>query len=472
MPGLPLRPCTVYPFWCMPFCRFRLPFAGMKRATRLVVCAALVWLGCRGPAWAQKTPPPNIIYIMADDLGYADLGCYGNKTMATPHLDALAASGVLFTQAYSAAPMCTPTRTAFMTGRYPAKTPVGLREPLDWTKADSTVGLSPDIPSLPALLKKQGYSTYLVGKWHLGFSPAFSPNKNGFDYFFGYHGGGVDYVTHTDPRGMPDLYENEMPINQDGYMTDLLQAKALEIITAKHDNPFFLSLQFSAPHWPWQAPGDTAYPLGNKQWKEGGSPATYRAMVQSMDTAMGIILHTLKQTGLDQNTLVIFTSDNGGEKWSDNSPFSGRKMKLNEGGIRVPAIVSWPQKIAAGTVNHTPIITMDWTATLLALAGGSFPASHPTDGLNLWPMLAEQTAPPERILYWRITQRSQQQALRQGQWKYLKTEEGEFLYDMATDAAEKMDVKAAHPTLLAHLKQIYAAWAQTVMPPVPLVKND
>jgi arylsulfatase A-like enzyme len=200
---------------------------------------------------------PNVIYMMADDMGYADLSGYGRKNYKTPNLDELAAQGVRFINAYAAAPLCTPTRTAFMTGRYPARTPVGLREPLDWSPNDSTVGLTPDQTSLATLLKKNGYETFLVGKWHLGFSRSNSPIKNGFHEFFGFHGGGIDYISHTDPNGNNDLYENERPVKEKGYMTDLILERAVEIIGRDHTRPFFLSIMLNSPHWPWQAPGDS-----------------------------------------------------------------------------------------------------------------------------------------------------------------------------------------------------------------------
>jgi arylsulfatase A-like enzyme len=178
---------------------------------------------------------PNIIYIMADDLGYADLSCYGRKDYQTPNLDKLASQGMKFINAYAGSALCTPTRASFMIGRYPAQTPVGLIEPLTGSKQDSAIGLTPDHPSLPALLKKSGYATYLVGKWHLGFLPASSPNKNGFDEFFGFHGGAVDYISHTDPKGNDDLYENEKPVSKKGYMTDLIMERTVDILNRQHN---------------------------------------------------------------------------------------------------------------------------------------------------------------------------------------------------------------------------------------------
>ena len=273
---------------------------------------------------------PNIIYIMADDLGYADLSCYGRKDYQTPNLDKLASQGMKFINAYAGAPLCTPTRTSFMTGRYPARTPVGLIEPLTGSKQDSAIGLTPDYTSLPSLLKKSGYTTFLVGKWHLGFLPAFSPNKNGFDEFFGFHGGAIDYISHTDPSGDNDLYENKNPVMKDGYMTDLLMKKTVEIIQQDHSKPFFLCVMFNAPHWPWQAPGDSIYPHTVEKWRMGGSPQVYARMMQSMDDAIGTILKTLDEKKLSNNTVVIFTSDNGGERFSDMGELSGRKALLGK----------------------------------------------------------------------------------------------------------------------------------------------
>ena len=194
----------------------------------------------------KKDKRPNIIYIMADDLGYADLSCYGQKNYQTPNIDRLAAQGVKFTNAYAAAPVCTPTRAAFMTGKYPGRTEVGLHEPLEWSKKDSVIVLSPAESSIASLLKKEGYETLLVGKWHLGFSPEHNPNKNGFDYFYGIHGGGIDYISHTAPRkGAIDLYENDKPVLQDGYLTEMLQAKTIDLLSKRHEKPFFLALMFT-----------------------------------------------------------------------------------------------------------------------------------------------------------------------------------------------------------------------------------
>lgn len=411
---------------------------------------------------------PNIIYIMADDLGYADLSCYGRKDYSTPNLDKLASQGMKFTNAYAGAPLCTPTRTSFMTGRYPARTPVGLREPLTSSSADSIVGLTPDYTSLPSLLKKAGYQTHLIGKWHLGFAPASSPVKNGFDEFFGFNGGGLDYVSHTDPSGQNDLYENETPVRKEGYMTTLIKEKTIEILKRKHTRPFFISLMFNAPHWPWQAEGDTAYPRGITNWRAGGSAATYAAMVKAMDDAIGAILKTLEEENLSANTVVIFTSDNGGERFSDMGELSGRKALLWEGGIKIPAFIRWPGKIVANTVTDQVAITMDWTATLIALANAKPDPRFPLDGINLIPLCTGKTKAVSRTFYWRLFQRSQQKAMRDGNWKYLQDEKGEYLFDLSKDPGEKNDLKEKEKQVFEKLKERYKTWEKTVLEPVPL----
>jgi arylsulfatase A-like enzyme len=264
-----------------------------------------------------KAQQPNIIYIMTDDMGYGDLSCYGNKKFSTPNLDKLASEGMKFVNAYSAAPVCTPARVAFMTGRYPARTPIGLMEPLTNTKRDSTIGLSSDFPSLATLMKARGYETGLIGKWHLGFLPQYRPGKNGFDYFFGILSGAGDYISHAD-HGHQDLYENDSLVYPDGYTTELLSQNAITFVNQKRDKPFFLSLNFTAPHWPWQAPGDKPYP-DSVNWRDGGTPATYAAMMKSLDDAIGSIMKVIDgDNQLYRSTIVIFTNDNGGERYSDN----------------------------------------------------------------------------------------------------------------------------------------------------------
>ncbi|MBA4053715.1 MAG: twin-arginine translocation pathway signal protein [Marivirga sp.] len=410
---------------------------------------------------------PNIIYIMTDDMGYGDLSCYGNKAYSTPNLDKLASQGMKFVNAYSAAPVCTPTRVAFMTGRYPAKTPIGLMEPLTNIKRDSTFGLTPEFPSIGTLMKARGYETALIGKWHLGFLPQHRPEKNGFDYFFGILSGAADYISHGD-AGHHDLYENNTLVYPEGYMTDLLSQKAVAYIKQKHDKPFFLNLNFTAPHWPWQAPGDKPY-ADSINWRDGGSPATYAAMMKSLDDAIGAIMKNIDgDRELYLSTIVIFTNDNGGERYSDNGGLSKSKMSLWEGGIRVPAFVRWPEKIKAGSVTQQVAVTMDWTATILAAGSAKAHPDFPLDGINLMPVLTGNKKQIERTLYWRTSQRVQQKAIRMGEWKYLQDAKGEYLFNVLTDQTEKKDLKELHPDIFGQLKKKYTLWEKTLLQPVPL----
>jgi arylsulfatase A-like enzyme len=404
---------------------------------------------------------------MADDLGYTDLSGYGRKDFKTPNLDKLASQGVKFINAYAAAAVCTPTRTAFMTGRYPARTPVGLMEPLRWGHKDSLVGLTPEYTSIASQLQKSGYETFLVGKWHLGYTTDFTPAKNGFDYFFGFKAGGTDYVKHANPKGHNDLYENNMPIKQDGYLTDLLASKSIEIIKSNHLKPFFLSIQFNAPHWPWQEPGDPAYP-DTMNWHRGGNPQKYAAMVKSMDDAVGKIMQALEAQNLAQKTIIIFTSDNGGEEFSDMGIYAGMKETLREGGIRVPAFIRWPGKIPVNTVTEQVAITMDWTATILAAAGSQQDPDFPPDGINLLPILTGKQKIKERTFYWRLFQENYQKAIRDGKWKYLSYENGEYLFDLTVDPGEQNDLKSKFPEKFKQLKKKFQDWEAGVLRPVPL----
>ena len=417
-----------------------------------------------GQAFSQK---PNIIYIMTDDMGYGDLSSYGCKDYQTPNLDKLAAQGIRFLNAYSGAPVCTPTRTAFMTGRYPARTPVGLIEPLTGQNVDSTYGLTPKYPSVATLMKAAGYQTALIGKWHLGFQPEYSPNRNGFDYFFGIRSGAADYISHMGTGDTHDLYENEMQIYPEGYLTDLLSQKVVQYLKQKKDKPFFLSIMFTAPHWPWQGPHDVAYP-DSVDFRTGGSRAIYAEMMIQLDEGVGSIMKTLDDEQLTNETIIIFTNDNGGERYSDNAGLSNSKMSLWEGGIRVPAFVRWPNRIKAGRTTEQVAVTMDWTATILKAGGAKVNNNFPLDGIDLMPVLTGNRKIVERTLYWRTFQRDQQKAIRMGDWKYLKDANGEYLFNLNSDQLEKTNLKASKPEIFNKLKSQYAHWEKEVLRPVPL----
>ena len=287
---------------------------------REFIGAALTTGAITGTTFAGQARPalprkPNILFILADDLGYGDLSCYGRPDYKTPVLDRMAAEGMKFTDNYASAPVCTPTRCAYMTGRYPHRLPIGLQEPLG--DRNMQIGIPPEHPTIGSLLKKAGYDTILIGKWHLGNIPDFGPNRHGFDQFFGINGSSADYFTHYNNGGRPDLYDNLTLSDQKGYLTDLFTDRAIQYIRKPHPRPFFMSLQYNAPHWPWEGPGDQAL-ARNAAGANGGSNDAYAAMVQSMDSGIGKVLEALKAANLERTTLVVFTSDNGGERYSYN----------------------------------------------------------------------------------------------------------------------------------------------------------
>ena len=415
--------------------------------------------------------PPNILFIFADDLGYGDLSCYGRPDYRTPRLDRLAREGLRFTGNYTAAAVCTPTRVALLTGRYPARLPIGLVEPLRY--GDESVGLPPEHPTPASLLKRTGYETALIGKWHLGYLPEHGPIRHGFDEFYGILSGGVDYFSHREPHGKLDLHEGNVTVEQAGYMTDLLTDRAVQYLRRRHAAPFYLALHYTAPHWPWEGPGDTAASRRYRivadtvkdrfvnGYADGGSPRTYAAMVQRLDEGVGRVLGALEDAGLSRDTFVVFTSDNGGERYSYNWPASEGKVSLREGGIRVPAIVRWPGKVPAGRTTDRTIITMDWTATMLALGGAAADPRYPLDGVDLLPLCQGKPTHLDRTLFWRTLKES---AARQGVWKYLRSEEEDLLFDIPNDPGERADLAAYEPGKLAELREQFQEWNARMLP--------
>ena len=414
---------------------------------------------------AAEESRPNIVFILADDLGYGDLSCYGRPDYQTPVLDKFAREGIRFTDNYAAAPLCTPTRCAYITGRYPQRLPVGLEEPLK--KGSPDVGLPPGHPTVATQLKAASYHTALFGKWHLGWKPKYGPNSHGFDEFFGILSGAADYFTHRSPDApyapKTDLHQDLDPVERTGYLTDLLSDKAVEFI-GRQRSPFFLSLQYNAPHAPWEGPTDQGMDHedhGPGPMTAGGSPKIYGAMVRSMDAGIGRVLAALQERDLDRKTLVIFTSDNGGERYSFNWPFSFQKGYLWEGGTRVPAMARWPGVVPAGRETAQAAITMDWTATILAAAGAKADPQYPLDGEDLMPTCRGVRDVYDRNLFWRT---QLDQSARMGQWKYLNDSGKEHLFDLANDPGEKADVQKKHPEVFAEIRKRFAAWNKQMLP--------
>jgi arylsulfatase A-like enzyme len=409
---------------------------------------------------------PSVVFILADDLGYADLGCYGGHGVScSPEIDRMAAGGLRFTDGYANSPVCSPTRFALATGRWQYRLRAGNDEPIaSRHRGSPTLGLPPAHPTLASLLRDAGYRTALAGKWHLGFAPHFGPLKSGYEEFFGVMSGGVDYFTHRDSGGVHDLVEGESESQRTGYLTDLISDAAVQFIRRqKAASPFLLSVHYTAPHWPWETRDDEeeARRLQKIVHTDGGSVETYRTMIRHMDDGIGRLVDALREIGAEENTLVVFTSDNGGERFSDTWPLVGKKMDLLEGGIRVPYVVRWPARVRPGGVTSQLAITMDWTATFLDAAGVAPHPDYPLDGVSLLGVLDRPEAPFARELYWRMKYRDQK-AMRTGRWKYLATDDGEFLFDLARDARERANLARREPDRLVTMRDAWARWEKTI----------
>lgn len=410
---------------------------------------------------------PNIVFILADDLGWGDLSCYGRPDYTTPRIDRLAAEGVRLTDCYSGSATCSPTRISHLTGRYPARHPAGLAEPLlHWVHGDA-LGLEPEFPALPRLLGGAGYATGLFGKWHCGEPPLFGPLKSGFDEYFGLKTTGAAYFSYRGEDGRYLAMEGEEEAPASGYLTHALTERACDFIERHRADPFYLSLHYTAPHWPWEAPYHAGRFDQRPSTVQGGSIEIFAEMMQAMDEGVGRVLDTLKRLGLDGDTLVILTSDNGGERYSYHYPLTGYIRMLREGGIRVPGIARWRGRIPARQVSPQMAITMDWTATFLALAGAEADPRYPMDGVNLLPVLAGEAAIFDRTLLWRTPTAS---AVRRGPWKlYRELDADEArLYNLVRDIREYASFEHEYPAIRDQLAAAYADWESTLLPrPAP-----
>ena len=416
---------------------------------------------------------PNIVVFFMDDLGYSELRSDGALDVESPNLDRLAREGVRLTHCYAAAPVCTPTRAAFMTGRYQHR--VGLESVIAASRGNNDEGLSPEEPTLPRYLREAGYATALIGKWHLGSRPEFRPNRHGFDEFFGFLGGAVDYYSHRGEDGKHDLYENDEPVHVDNYLTDEITARAIAFIDRNAGKPFFLDVAYNATHWPFQPPGleePPAHPTGStgdviRSWAAEGTRRDYVRMLESADKGIGRILAALDRHGLRENTLVIFTSDNGGEWLSRMEPLFHRKGTLWEGGLRVPCILRWPAQLPSKRTSEQPAITMDLSATILAAASVKPSDDRPLDGIDLIPLLKKKASVLQRTFYWRgASAASRDRAVREGRWKYINSSPlfPGLLFDVVADPGERNDLAARHPDVLRRLEAQHREWTKSVQP--------
>ena len=416
-------------------------------------------------AHVGNAPRPNVVLIITDDVGYGDFGSYGAPDIKTPYIDGLARDGVRLTDFYANGATCTPTRAGLISGRYQQR--FALEWPLGAQSADSARGLPVTGRSLPQLLKGNGYATALIGKWHLGWKSEFSPNAQGFDYFFGFKSGFTDYYEHTYGDGEPDLFENERPVKVPGYMTDLITERSVRFIEQNAQRPFFIDVAYNAAHWPYQMPDkpsrarDNARHLGPFD-DSTSTRAEYVAMLERADQGLGRILRALDSLGLRQNTIVIFTNDNGGEWLSRNTPLFQNKGTVWEGGIRVPAIIRWPGRIAAGRVSGQVGITMDLTASILAATGTPVPAEARLEGIDLLPVLEGRVPEIERTLFWRVIAPSQQRAVRSGDWKLLFDGPRPMLFNVRTDLGERNNMIGQRTDIARRLRSLLAAWQRDV----------
>ncbi|MBL9116512.1 MAG: sulfatase [Verrucomicrobiaceae bacterium] len=418
---------------------------------------------------------PNVLIIVADDLGYNDVGFNGGKDIATPHLDKLAARSVRCTNGYVSHPFCSPTRAGLLTGRYQHR--FGHENNPAWLPQSTKDGLPIDQITLPQLLKRAGYATGHVGKWHLGAHPQFHPMKRGFDESFAALGGGHLYF--ADGKGGEEykipLNRNGVDEPQRGYLTDQFGDEAAAYVQRHADGkPWMLYLAFNAPHTPLQAPENWLAKFADITDK---NRRTYAAMVACMDDNIGKVLSALETTKQSENTLVTFVSDNGGPHlarkgngmtdFADNSPLRGCKGDVYDGGIRVPFLVSWPAKLKP-SVYSQPVIALDFFATSVSVASGEMPTDRAMDGVNLIPYLAgEKNEAPHKILFWRSGGLNGLHGARMGDWKYVAAAgKAPELYDLASDIGETKNLASEKPDVLKKLQDAVAEWEKGTVPPV------
>lgn len=410
-------------------------------------------------AHAADEKRPNILLIVADDLGYGELGFQGNDEIPTPHLDALAKNGVRFTSGYVSGTYCSPTRAALLTGRYQQR--FGHEFNPGRGEPGQKIGLSLEERTLADRLKQAGYATGIFGKWHLGNQPEFHPLKRGFDEYYGFLGGAHSYLKVG--AGPNALLRGTEPVNDVDYTTDAFAREAVKFIENNREKPWFVYLPFNAVHGPLEAPEKYLAKFAHIQ---DPRRQKYAAMEAALDDAVGIVVAKLNELQLEENTLVFFVTDNGGPtkgNTSSNGPLRGFKGQVLEGGVRVPFVVQWKGKLPAGRTYDQPVIQLDIQPTALAAAGIETPADAKFDGVNLLPYLnGEKTEAPHEALYWRF---GQQRAVRSGDWKLVENAEGVKLFNLGNDIGEKNDLASEQPDKLKELEALYAKWNEGNVPP-------
>ena len=423
---------------------------------------------------------PNIVFIMVDDMGYGDLPSYGATDVRTPNLDRFAAQGVRLTNYYAAGAECTPTRTALMTGLYPQRIGgmecaigtgnVGRYDDAIRLRETHDLGLPAEQSVLASSLQKSGYRTAVFGKCHLGYEPKHHPLKHGFDQFFGFLGGYVDYYRHREFSDLDVLFNGQKPVEAEGYMTDLITDRAVQFVDeASSRNPFFLYVAYSVPHFPFQPPGSDPGKMVAKEELTLGTRKNYVAMLEDMDRGVGQILESLDKRGLTDNTLVVFASDHGAIAPGSNAPFQGFKSGLFEGGIRTACMMRWPGHLPAGTISNQPTITMDLTTSFVHAGNGKTPAGYKSDGIDIVGHLSQRLPDTERTLAWRAKREDRVwRAIRHGDWKLVtRFEDGkrdEWLFNLKTDPAEKIDQSENHSKLKVQLSSQLVAWETETSP--------
>lgn len=446
----------------------------MKRIFVYVVCIAIVlivvpFFSCCTKSRSGEVAfnSPNFIIIMADDLGFGDISCYGNNYIKTPNIDKLATEGIRFLDFHSNGAVCSPTRAALLTGKYQQRTGIGG---VITAANHRDVGLATNEITIADELKKYGYNCGIFGKWHLGYDPRYSPVLQGFDQFKGFVSGNVDYHAHIDQEGNLDWWNDLVTEDQEGYTTDLITQYGVDFIESYNSNktgkPFFLYLPHEAPHYPYQRRVDKVLrrigEKGSEAIPADSIPGVYKEMVEIMDRGVGRIIQALKETGQDKNTVVIFCSDNGASKNGSNGVLRGYKSDLYEGGHRVPAIAWSPSKFKAGMVSGQPILTMDLLPTFLDFIEHR-PQGNDIDGISIKDLLLSNKALPKRDLFWNFKNKN---AIRHENWKLVSSKLGDKvtleLFDLSKDLAEKNNIAGDYPELARQLQQKLEDWRAEV----------